>query len=442
MRSRAIWCFLGLVVLGGGGLLSACDSDDPPAKSSVGESCARASDCADGLKCIEGTCYEGSDDGGEGGDTSGPGPTPPVLSGIGESCTKRADCEDGLRCFNERCTDEEEGMGGAPSAILGGLGESCKVTADCEPDLTCVPGNALTGVCTPVTTGLTPTGKDCHAECKEAVDCCELPVAYHQPYDAFAYTYGTGANSCAELKSLLAAVDCTGVLLAAEAARCFAYDAFCNCADDTWSCNEMGACVYGAECDASGATPGGCPALSRSGRSLIATCNVDGACALPSSSCTNDASCTSKPVADAPTDTCVEGECTCYKKSGCYRKCSVDLDCAAGQVCNDDAVCEAAPQCTTDEQCGRLRGDYRWVCDATSSTCIKPCETDLDCNPAGLTTQLAMLCNAEKMCVPIGCTSDDDCPAPAPGGGVKNFCTEALPVAGGTTVASAITDGP
>jgi hypothetical protein len=445
MASRAIWSVLGLLVLGAGGLLSACDSDDPPAKSSAGESCERAADCADGLKCIEGTCYaSGNPDAGEGGEANMPGPTPPVLSGLGESCTKRADCEEGLSCFNGRCAEEEGGMGGAPGVVLGGLGETCLVTADCETGLTCMPGPAPAqiGVCTVVSTGLTATGNDCHAECKAAQDCCQLPVAYHNPYDILVTPYGTGAASCTELKALLTAVDCTLVAnTPAEQARCFAYDTFCNCTDTTWSCSELGLCVYNTECDASGATPGGCPALSRSGRALTTACSASNTCSVAVSACTNDNSCTSKPVADVFGDTCVAGECTCYKKTGCYRKCDVDLDCAVGQVCNDLAVCEPAPQCTTDEQCAAKNGDYRWVCDQTTSKCIKPCETDFDCNTGLVNTQFKMLCNEEQMCVPIGCSTDDECPVLG-GGNVKNFCTPALDPTVVTTISSAVTDGP
>lgn len=445
MRITAIWSFLGLVALGASGVLSGCDSDDPAVKSAVGESCVKTSDCVDGLKCLEGACYRGPANNGEGGTDSEPGPVPPVLSGLGETCTKRADCADGLSCFNARCAEEPEGEGGAsPGPTLGGIGETCVLTADCLEPLACYPSAGLgsVGVCTPATTGLTPTGNDCHAECKEAADCCELPVLYHQPYDALTYTWGTGAASCVELDSLLTAVDCATTVLPAELARCFAFDTFCSCADDTWSCSDAGACVYETECTVSGAAPGGCPALSRSGRPLLQVCSAEGACAPAAGPCTDDDSCTGKPVADA-IDTCVADECTCYNELGCYRKCSVDLDCAVGQVCNDDAVCETAPFCESDEHCAALAKDFRSKCSAATNTCYTPCENDRDCNPAGVTGQLTMLCNADKMCQLIGCTSDNDCPAPGPNaGGVKNFCTPQLDPTFVPTVASAITDGP
>ena len=52
-------------------------------------------------------------------------------------------------------------------------------------------------------------------------------------------------------------------------------------------------------------------------------------------------------------------------------------------------------------------------------------------------------CTVGGTCEPIGCTSDNDCPAPGVNsGGVKNFCTPKLDPTFLPNVGSAITDGP
>jgi hypothetical protein len=444
-----------LVTLACGGLISACDSDATIAKSSAGESCARTSDCSDGLKCLQGTCYEAGSDVGEGGSDGAPLPTPPAPSAEGETCARTADCDTGLRCLNARCATMIDGEGGAGPGVstLGGIGETCGLSSDCATGLACVPQFNSIGACTPVQSDLTPTGNDCHAECLEPEDCCQLPVQYHiPPYDGVTTltAYGTGAKSCTELAELIAAVDCAaaaGLLTVPQQAQCFALAAFCNCDADTWDCTAAGQCAYTAACSANADVPNGCPTFSRSGRVLTTTCSADDTCSTPATNpCTTDASCTSKPVSGLQLgslpDTCQAGECTCYERQGCYRKCYGDLDCGAGTVCDLTAnVCMNAPQCTTNEECSRAMGDVRSVCDAVTETCIRPCANDLDCNPAGLTGgAFAQLCNADKMCEPIGCTTNEECGI-AGSGGVKMFCSPQLDAAAGTTVWSAVTDG-
>ena len=73
MRSTVVWSFLSLVALGLGGLVAGCDGDATIAKSGEGESCDRTADCGDGLKCLQGTCYEVAPSGGEGGQDTGSG---------------------------------------------------------------------------------------------------------------------------------------------------------------------------------------------------------------------------------------------------------------------------------------------------------------------------------------------------------------------------------
>ncbi|HKY38510.1 MAG TPA: hypothetical protein VJN18_21350 [Polyangiaceae bacterium] len=454
MRSTVVWSFLGLMALAAGGLISGCDNDVTIAKSSAGESCGRTSDCSDGLKCVQGTCYQSGSIVGDGGSDGDPLPTPPASSAEGETCARTADCETGLRCFNARCVamGAGEGGGGPGLATLGGIGETCGLSSDCGTGLACVPQINSIGVCTPVQSDLTPTGNDCHAECLEAADCCQLPVQYHIPaYDGVTnlILYGTGAKSCTELAALIASVNCNaaiGTLTIAEQARCLASQAFCNCADDTWACNELGLCDYTAACSANADVPKGCPSFSRAGRILPTTCSTDNTCSTPATAaCTNDASCTNKPVsglqAGALPDTCQAGECTCYDKQGCYRKCYTDLDCAAGTLCDLAAnVCTNAPQCTTNEECALRTGDVRTVCDMETATCIRPCANDLDCNPNGLTGGVfTQLCNADKMCEAIGCTTNEECPVGA--SGLKMFCSPRLDAAAGAMIWSAVSDG-
>jgi hypothetical protein len=465
MRSTVVLSFLSLVALAASGLVAGCDSDAKVTKSAEGETCERTADCNDGLKCIQGACYKSSSGGNEGGQGSGSGgstvgPPAPVLGGLGESCTKRADCEDGLGCFNQRCVEDPTGEGGGGpigGPELGGPGETCGLSSDCEEDLACVPqtegpillqaiGSNSVGVCTAVNTGLEPSGNECGHECAEAGDCCELPILYHQPYDAFTYTYGTGANSCAQLADLLTGVNCNGAALAPPvAARCFAQAAFCECAADTWACTN-GSCVYEEGCTITAleasAQPGGCPSLSRSGRPLVATCNQDTNTCAPAAAegCTNDASCVGDYVADSLlTDICVADECTCYQEtSQCYRACSKDLDCRAGRVCDTaTSVCVLAPACTEDIECIARFSDFRYKC--ITGACEIHCENDLDCNPGGLTNGgFKEVCGADNQCHPLGCTTNEECPPAA--GDVRMFCGVAREIAVGG-VESAITGG-
>src|SRR6478609_5860180 len=201
MQNKVIWSFLSVVALASGGLVAGCDSDAKLARSALGESCDNTADCDDGLKCIDSTCSKsgsssngGSSNGGDGdggepstGATAGTGPVvvPPVLGGEGESCAKRADCKDGLGCYSQRCQKASEGGEGGEGNVgpaLGMVGETCRVTSDCSKDLACLPdrtgyGVQGVGVCSQLDSGLTPTGKECGAECAKAADCCELPIA-------------------------------------------------------------------------------------------------------------------------------------------------------------------------------------------------------------------------------------------------------------------------
>jgi hypothetical protein len=461
MRITVIWSFLSLVALATGGLVAGCDSDAKIAKSSPGESCTKTSDCDDGLKCLEGTCYKagsGTDtnNGGEGNSAGTPGvvgPTPPVLGGPGESCTKRADCEDGLSCLSQRCTMDMPGAGGGGGTvgpILGGKGETCTLTSDCAKGFACLPGLVAgegftgtgVGVCAPLDTGLKPTGNVCGAECVVAADCCELPVLQQT---------ATGAASCADLAALVGNIPNCDIAVGQNGAICLAYNSYCDdqCGKNTWTC-DGGSCKYAAKCTKATQVVGGCPLISRGGNSLP-SCNVKaGKCegtAPVVVGCTSDAKCDAGlTVADHPLDTCSKDECACDTASGgCYRKCNEDTDCLYAYKCDaDTSLCVPKGGCTTDAQCVEGSGDYRVKCD--KGTCTQPpCEHDIDCNRNGLVDgSFRQVCGPDKTCVDLGCASDDECgpyTLSGEGNGVRAFCGP--PVTIPTTAAgpiSAITD--
>lgn len=458
MRYRDIWSVLSVCLLAAGGLVAGCDSDATVVKSAVGESCTRTADCADGLHCAQGTCYKSTTvvqpgtGGGEGNSAGSPevvGPPPPVLGGPGESCTKAADCQSGLKCLSQRCTVMEEpmGTGGADSGPqLSGVGETCQLTTDCDKGLACLPGAlpggasaAGVGVCTPMDSGLTPSGQQCGRECNTAADCCELPVALHATL---------GAYSCADLEALIADITCASAT-AVNGERCLAYSAYCDaaCGNKMWTCTDDGACEYAAKCTKATTVVGGCPPYTRGGTAIPVCDTTAGRCSTAAGTgCTTDASCftpTPQVVTGGGGDTCSDGECACYKATGaCYRKCSEDLDCPVGFSCNSKtALCMPLGACTTDAQCITLAGDTRVAC--IDGMCSKPpCEHDIDCNPGGLINGgFKFVCDKDHKCVSLGCESDAECPAlTGPlAGGVRSFCgappqaTTALPV-------SAITD--
>jgi hypothetical protein len=474
MRSSAFVRLFSLALAGSAALV-ACggDDDDTPApsisKSGEGESCTRSDDCERGLACFDNVCAEdpsapanGGSSGtggtggtggssGKGGTSSGKGgtgatggtaSTPVVLSGEGESCTRTADCEAELSCFNQRCAtspDEgDAGDGNVPTTpVLGAEGETCVLSTDCASGLVCRPSSGINGgavgVCTPVNSEIEPTGKICGAECLAPADCCELPTELHATI---------AAKSCTELADLITvnAVDCSAPGAGTESEWCFAQATYCgNCAAK-WRCTS-GACNYQADCSADGRVPGGCPDLSRAGRPLVSTCDLDTEkCRAPAvdAYCDADADCDMQAVTDDPGDTCVEGECACVQAM-CLRKCNKDLDCAAGKVCGDDDVCVPAGSCEDNDDCIRQTGDYRSVCQ--ESVCTLGCEYDVDCN-ALTDGQLQMVCNGDGLCEELGCASDDECfKTDDPANNQRRlFCTDRPEGGTAATPSSAITD--
>ncbi|HXK17851.1 MAG TPA: hypothetical protein VNG33_08615 [Polyangiaceae bacterium] len=458
MRNKLIWSVLSLVALATGGLAVGCDGDTKIAKSAEGDSCTKTSDCNDGLRCERGTCYSSTVtvpiDNGFGGDGSSGGapvvvpPKPPVLGGPGESCTKRADCEDGLSCLSQRCTMDGAGAGGAGTGtgpVLGGLGETCVLTSDCSTGFACMPGGVRgegigVGVCTPIDSGLKPTGNVCGAECAVAADCCELPVLAQAT---------TGASSCADLAMLVGNIANCATAIGVNGSICLAYASYCDdqCSKGTWSCD--GQCHYAAKCTKAAEVVGGCPPYTRGGHSIPACDVKSGKCQGGSAGvgCISDASCDAGlPVADhALADVCSVGECACNIASGgCYRKCNEPTDCVAGYTCDDKtSLCVPVSGCATDEQCITAAGDYRVKC--VKGVCTQPpCEHDIDCSPNGLVNgALRSVCGPDKTCTVLGCASNDECGPyirSGEGGGVRAFCGPPITIPATAGPVSAITD--
>jgi len=162
--------------------------------------------------------------------------------------------------------------------------------------------------------------------------------------------------------------------------------------------------------------------------------------------CTTDASCftpTQQAIVGSAADVCSDGECACFKETGgCYRKCSEALDCPVGYSCDKDtSLCMPQGSCTTDAQCINRSGDSRLKC--VDGTCTQPpCEHDIDCNPGGLIDGFfSSVCGPEKVCVDLGCSSDDECGTYRNvEGGVRSFCATVPTTKAAPAPVSAITD--
>jgi len=475
MRSTSFYSIVGLVLCVGASLAGCSGDDDddstppPPARTSgEGQSCASAADCTSPLVCVDLKCEKagttgaagetgsggtgatggsggsaGSAKGGSAGTGTGKGGTAgtapaPVLGTEGESCTKRADCETDLHCYNQRCTASDStgaagggGMGPIvkpPAPALGQDGETCVLPSDCATGLTCLPEKSDpptgVGVCGPVNTGITPTGKSCVGECQTAADCCQIPLLLQE----------ATTKSCADLAQKLDGVDCSDP--GASASLCFVQATYCTC-DNTWSCTKN-MCVYKSGCSNDDLTTDGCPPYTRTGRELPTTC-IDGECKddVPVG-CATDIDCEDGPVSDDQADSCSPGECTCYKATGlCYRKCDSNLDCLFGYSCDTKKthVCVADAECTDDLFCQQKHHDLNFVCDG--GTCASGCQTDLDCNPNLDSNFINQVCNQDRhVCEVIGCRDDSDCFEAT----VPLFCVATPAPPAGANIQSALTD--
>ncbi|MEI9949248.1 MAG: hypothetical protein WDO74_09745 [Pseudomonadota bacterium] len=445
MRSSLVMSLIGATSVALALLVGCGDDDAKPVSSKAGQSCTRTADCDLGLSCISNVCYQTPPPaaGGSGGGSAVP--VPPVRGGEGESCSSRLDCIDTLGCFNNRCTASDTGDGGATSGTgvqLGARGESCRVNGDCTKDLVCVPSAVTgTGVCDLANFGVEPTNMTCTGECTKAEDCCQLPISLHT----------ADVKSCQDIADKIAAdvtIDCTAPAAGTAAKLCFQQATYCECGDDTWSCDEdTHACVYGIDCEVAAGqdVPAGCPSISRLGRPVPA-CNSDSKTCIGATvpaACTNDNSCKGKQIADSTAgDLCTADECTCYAgNKHCYRKCARDIDCGAGQVCDTKKtkLCVPDDTCVTDSQCAIANRNVAFKCN--EGTCAQACESDRDCSASGLGGPFTgKVCGADGFCALVAqdCNEETQC-APLALGGLKPFCVEPPPVAG-ASVASSITN--
>lgn len=424
--------------------LAACNSNSIN-RGKAGESCTSHNDCAGSLGCYNGICLASAPVGEEDGGTAAA-----VLSQEGESCTRRADCDTGLMCFDQVCMTASP----APSPDAGtntsaGIrGETCTTNGDCGAGLVCIPGptSQSIGVCDLANYSIIPGGKTCSAECKQDIDCCELPIGE----SGAAGDSGTvNYNSCADLRKVLNPADPSGCELdpASPSRECFLYKTYCDCATSIpWKCN-AGSCSYNKICTGSGEIIKGCPTQTRTGVPTVSICNLANACVATSVKlgCATNDDCLGAIIADVAGEKCVSGECACATDRGaCYRKCNVNLDCAKNYTCDTaKLICSFNGECTTNLDCVQKSGDVTAVCAKATNTCKKPCTIDQDCGPSGVagTKFKNLVCGADGYCTDITgqCASDNDCAATAANGQlVKKFCV-ATPAAATVTYASAIT---
>jgi len=434
--------------------------------SGEGESCTRSSDCASPLVCVDLVCVAKgttpSMDASTGGDTSAaskdtgaPGDSttvPPGDTGTtgvdsgqpgdGSSVTDTGTIVDTGTAPPPPAPDAGSGTGGSSL-----LGQACNSTSNCNTGLVCEPrpGAAAGGICDLASYGITPTGMTCTGQCSTAADCCELPVGIslrapnnvsyniHQCEDILQNILGGSATVCANQPAPGSA---TGI-------GCFYYNTYCNCGPNTWSCT-ANECTYTEACNLNQANQfGGCATQTRTGAPLVSTCDTTAnVCQLVTTGCATDADCTDGvAVADTAGATCRGGDCTCYNQ-GCYLKCAQDLDCQQGYSCDTTTkLCETAAACSTNGECAVKLTNVDAVCNG--GACQLPCMSDHDCSPSGAVPVLGAfngtVCGAGNVCVPVGCTSNSDCPAPS--NGVQELCV--TPPAGGSStgaVHSALTN--
>jgi hypothetical protein len=271
--------------------------------------------------------------------------------------------------------------------------------------------------------GLTPTGKTCSGECSTGADCCELPTnvgtigatAVHTCQDILTSVLSGNTSQCTQSPTYNSAI---GI-------GCFYYATYCStcAANDIWSCT-ANKCVYNHSCQNTANVLNGCPTESRTGVGLTSTCDVaSNTCksATVAGTCSVDADCDGKTVADEATYTCRGGSCTCYAQNGgplgCYLKCANDLDCCQGYECDaaGTKLCVENSGCSTDADCTTQTGMVNAKCSMGS--CKTTCKTDHDCSASGVVSNPVFggtsfsgdVCGADGFCAPLGCASDTDC---------------------------------
>ncbi len=336
----------------------------------------------------------------------------------------------------------------APTGALSQRGETCVASTSCAAGLICVPiqtgaGAIGLGRCDVANYNLTPTGKSCWAECKQPIDCCELPISEMAPILENGITYTP--RSCADIAKQIGSnpSGCDLPATTPNPKSCFLYKTYCDCSQtNPWSCTNA-RCQYTQTCAKDGYQPRGCPSFTRTEAPTTATCNTTTntctAVAAPSG-CASDAECVNKSVTSDPlglsSDTCAPGECVCLSPS-CYRRCNGDLDCEHGYTCDSRKVCVPTGSCDTDAYCTTFLQDITAKC--VSKTCKVPCLIDQNCNGSGVGTSknfFGRVCS-KGYCEDLGCSSDLECSTEDR---IKLFCLEPPASTSTDIVHSAITD--
>jgi hypothetical protein len=368
-------------------------------------------------------------------------------SGIGEACTRTFDCKSGLVCLSNQCFPAQttEGDGGVSDGGEGGtsiitgphlglMNAACQTSLDCQPPLECIASGSVT-LCKPVNYGLAVTGKSCVGECNAPADCCELPVG--TSVSAYGY-YSWGADGGVDISTYhagpgyLSSVRCedlTNYLAMGGgpsqcdlhqtydntyqsylANVCVLYKQYCQCAPNTWACNNN-QCSYTGGCAAPGVFETSflrCPTYTRTNNVLSTTCNgadagVLGSCA-PSTCATND-DCAGK-IPSGGSRTCSSNDagtgtnCVC-NQSACYFACAKDIDCPGGYSCDAASHLCKKTDCASDTECVYSMNDPRAKCVA--GTCSLSCTRDVECGGSS-----SNICSG-GFCKLSGCSSDHDC---------------------------------
>lgn len=139
--------------------------------------------------------------------------------------------------------------------------------------------------------------------------------------------------------------------------------------DGGWECSNDGDCGNGRYCS-NGVCINGC--LSDDNCAQYQTC-YNGLC---HQRCSTDGQ-------------CIGGFC---ESGACVQGCNNNSQCPQGEICSDK-VCVV--WCGLDAECPEGKACYE-------NRCITGCRTDRDCT--------GQICNEQKMCVSVACSSNADCP--------------------------------
>lgn len=311
---------------------------DEARRGEAGESCTRAQDCEESLRCIASVCREPGNLGD--GDQDAGATESPSPGRAGDACSSRRDCELGLMCVSERC---EPAMSGVPVGNrYSGVGETCRASNDCADDLVC-----MTSVCTSVTLSLTHTGKECHrVECESDEECCadfvpnENCAAYEENCEidpVFCATYRSlcvCSKACEDAACVATAPGCTDSAECTSAQTPFCVEGTCAQCERDANCPGEGTQCIGGICAAACQRAEQCPVLHDclEGECVVTGCGSDRECVF---------------LTADPMSACIEGEC--------ITPCDADSDCAGDGMrfhvclqgecvfvgCETDAECRA-----------------------------------------------------------------------------------------------------